>query len=322
MLPLYQAIGLTERQFNELMIIPHTFFYLRVRKDSVLDSKAANQQRPKTKENFSYGKLTTSLAVTVNSENGSEEYKSMNQTLQQPAQIETEEKLFLGSQSTNALFDLRGNGQQNVSNDSDQTVKKLAWTGKIPVRGAQAKKLLVTSMSSLAISSLMPDKSRKTTEEVASGPTSSAFMPPPAPPPAVQSNEAQSEALDDAEEIPAATMNGIKDAFERSVGVGGSVYDLEMATQDTIDLNFYFTLSKEGVTQYSHKSSQFTSLAQWHREYLLFHRISAIRYVVKHFDAFFCTLICVRSITYSEIMSPKALHCVFAFCCIKIFQAV
>jgi hypothetical protein len=294
MLFLDQAIGLTERQFNELMIIPHTFFYMRVRKDSVLDSKAANQQRSKTKENFSYGKLTTSITVTENGENGSEEHKNMNQTLQQPAQIETEDKLLLGSQSTNTLFDIRGNGQQNVSNDSDQTVKKLAWTGKIPVRGSQAKKLLVTSMSSLAISSLMPDKSRKTTEEVASGPTSSAFMPPPAPPPAVQSIEAQYEALDDAEEIPAATMNVIKEAFERSVGVGGSVYDLEMATQDTIDLNFYFTLSKEGVTQYSHKSSQFTSLAQWHREYLLFHRISAIRYVLSRVDAFFYNLICTR----------------------------
>lgn len=276
---------MSERQFNELMIIPHTFFYLRVRKDSVLDSKGANQQRPKTKENFSYGKLTTSLAVTLNSEYGSEESKNMNQTLQQAAPVETEEKIILGSQSTNALFDLRGSGQPNASSDSDQTIKKLAWTGKIPVRGAKAKKLLVTSMSSLAVSSLMPDKSRKTVVEVPSGPVSSTFMPPPAPPAAIQTNETQSEALDDAEEIPAATLNGIKDAFERSGGVGGSVYDLEMATQDTIDLNFYFTLSKEGVTQYSHKSSQFTSLAQWHREYLLFHRISAIRYVVSLVDA-------------------------------------
>lgn len=264
---------MTERQFNELMIIPHTFFYLRVRKDSVLDSKAANQQRPKTKENFSYGKLTTSLAVTISSENGSDESKNTNQTLQFPGQIENEQKTILGSQSTNALFDLRSTGQPNATNESDQTVKKLAWTGKIPARGAQAKKLLVTSMSSLAVSSLMPDKSRKTTEKVSSGQASSAFMPPPAPPPAVLLSETQSEAMDDAEETPAA----IKDAFERSVGVGGSVYDLEMATQDTIDPNFYFTLSKEGVTQYSHKSSQFTSLAQWHREYLLFHRISAIR---------------------------------------------
>ena len=291
---LYQAIGLTERQFNELMIIPHTFFYLRVRKDSVLDSKAANQQRSKSKENFSYGKLTTSLAVTVNSENGSEESKNIGQTLQQPAQIETEEKVILGSQSTNALFELKGSAQPNASNDSDQTVKKLAWTGKIPVRGAQAKKLLVTSMSSLSISSLMPDKSRKAADKISSGPASSGFMPPPAPPPAVQSSETQSESIDDAEEIPAAIMNSIKDAFERSGGVGGSVYDLEMATQDTIDLNFYFTLSKEGVTQYSHKSSQFTSLAQWHREYLLFHRISAIRYVVSFVDAFSCTMICDR----------------------------
>jgi hypothetical protein len=80
----------------------------------------------------------------------------------------------------------------------------------------------------------------------------------------------------------------MKEAFERSGGVGGSVYDLEVATQDTIDLNFYFTLSKEGITQYSHKSSQFTSLAQWHREFLLFHMISNIRFfkLYKRWKAF------------------------------------
>ena len=70
--------------------------------------------------------------------------------------------------------------------------------------------------------------------------------------------------------------------------VDGSVYGLEIANQNTIDPNYYFTLSKEGVTQYSNKTSQFTSLAQWHREYLLFHRISSIRFfrLYKRWKAF------------------------------------
>ena len=82
--------------------------------------------------------------------------------------------------------------------------------------------------------------------------------------------------------------NGHQKAKEGLSSVDGSVYGLELATQNTIDPNYYFTLSKEGVTQYSNKTSQFTSLAQWHREYLLFHRISSIRFfrLYKRWKAF------------------------------------
>jgi len=56
----------------------------------------------------------------------------------------------------------------------------------------------------------------------------------------------------------------------------GSVYDLEVVSLDLVDKNFYFTLSKEGVTQFRNKVSSFTSLAQWEREFCLFHKIAKI----------------------------------------------
>ena len=58
----------------------------------------------------------------------------------------------------------------------------------------------------------------------------------------------------------------------------GSVYDLELVSLDQVDKNFYFTLSKEGVTQFRNKVSSFTSLAQWEREYNLFHKIAQINF--------------------------------------------
>jgi dynein heavy chain len=58
----------------------------------------------------------------------------------------------------------------------------------------------------------------------------------------------------------------------------GSVYDLELVALDQVDKNFYFTLSKEGVTQFRNKVSSFTSLAQWEREYSLFHKIARINF--------------------------------------------
>ena len=58
----------------------------------------------------------------------------------------------------------------------------------------------------------------------------------------------------------------------------GSVYDLELVALDQVDKNNYFTLSKEGVTQFRNKVSQFTGLAQWEREYRLFHKIANINF--------------------------------------------
>jgi len=55
-------------------------------------------------------------------------------------------------------------------------------------------------------------------------------------------------------------------------------YDLEVVTQDKVDPNHYYTISKEGVTQYRMKQSQFTTRVQWEREFRLFHKISNIRF--------------------------------------------
>ena len=247
------------------MLVPHTFFYLRVRKDSTLETKTLHQQRGKLKDHIINSKLGT--VIVSSCDHSSEESKSSNhqQTSRQPNQLQ--QKSLFSNQSLGEL--------PTIVTGGTQIVKKLAWTGKIPQKKQPTKKLLVTSMSSLTVSSLVPERSRTDNKSSIGG---------------LQANPQQKdvsdvevegndfrEILDVSEEIPVTALNGMKDAFERSIGVGGSVYDLEVATQDTIDLNFYFTLSKEGVTQYSHKSSQFTSLAQWHREHLLFHRISAIR---------------------------------------------
>lgn len=61
-------------------------------------------------------------------------------------------------------------------------------------------------------------------------------------------------------------------------GNAGSVYDLELVSLDQVDKNNYFTLSKEGVTQFRNKLSTFTGLSQWEREYRLFHKIANINF--------------------------------------------
>jgi hypothetical protein len=59
---------------------------------------------------------------------------------------------------------------------------------------------------------------------------------------------------------------------------GSSVYDLELVSLDKMDKDYYFTLSKEGVTQFRSKVSTFTSLSQWEREFRLFYRLSSISF--------------------------------------------
>ena len=68
-----------------------------------------------------------------------------------------------------------------------------------------------------------------------------------------------------------------------------STYDLEKVQQEHIDKDNYCTISKEGLTQYRDKSSQFTKLEQFEREYKLFHKISRIRFfaLYKRWKAFF-----------------------------------
>ena len=57
-----------------------------------------------------------------------------------------------------------------------------------------------------------------------------------------------------------------------------SVYDLKIVPLDQIDKNHYFTISKEGITQFWNKASTFTSLSQWDREYKLYHKIANIQF--------------------------------------------
>lgn len=57
-----------------------------------------------------------------------------------------------------------------------------------------------------------------------------------------------------------------------------SVYDLELVSLDQVDKSCYFTLSKEGVTQFQNKISTFTGLNQWEREHRLFHKIIDINF--------------------------------------------
>ena len=67
-------------------------------------------------------------------------------------------------------------------------------------------------------------------------------------------------------------------SLEGNTCAAGSVYNLEVVSEDQIDKDRYFTLSKEGVTIYRDRVSQFTPLAQWERETLLFNKIIHIRF--------------------------------------------
>jgi hypothetical protein len=64
------------------MTVPHTFFYLRVRKDSALDTKASTQQlqRGKARDNASLNKSTAQLSLR-NKDNGSDESKNSTQEM-------------------------------------------------------------------------------------------------------------------------------------------------------------------------------------------------------------------------------------------------
>jgi hypothetical protein len=53
-------------------------------------------------------------------------------------------------------------------------------------------------------------------------------------------------------------------------------YDLQLISQEAVDKNQYYTISKEGLTLHRGSDSEFTSLSQWEREYSLFHQISVI----------------------------------------------
>jgi dynein heavy chain, axonemal len=75
---------------------------------------------------------------------------------------------------------------------------------------------------------------------------------------------------------------GAKVDSQSSSNESESVYDLELITQHQVDKRLYFTLSKEGVTMFRDKVSSFTSLAQWEREYVLFHKIANINFFKRY----------------------------------------
>jgi len=59
-----------------------------------------------------------------------------------------------------------------------------------------------------------------------------------------------------------------------------SAYNLEIVRHDEVDTvaGNYFTLSKEGVTFFRGRESEFSSLEQYEREYMLFHSMSKIHF--------------------------------------------
>jgi hypothetical protein len=69
-----------------------------------------------------------------------------------------------------------------------------------------------------------------------------------------------------------------------------SVYELQAASQEVVDARqksdplkyVYFTISKEGVTQFGKEVSYFTPLDRWEREYKIFNKISNINFFKKY----------------------------------------
>lgn len=64
--------------------------------------------------------------------------------------------------------------------------------------------------------------------------------------------------------------------LQSKMAIDTKAYDLQLISQDKVDKNQYYTISKEGITLHRASDSEFTSLAQWEREYSLFHQISVI----------------------------------------------
>ena len=64
--------------------------------------------------------------------------------------------------------------------------------------------------------------------------------------------------------------------LEAKTAIDTKAYDLQLISQDKVDKNQYYTISKEGITLHRSNDSEFTSLSQWEREYSLFHQISVI----------------------------------------------
>lgn len=61
-------------------------------------------------------------------------------------------------------------------------------------------------------------------------------------------------------------------------GADTKAYDLQLTTQEHVNLAHYYTISSSGITRHKHGETEFTSLQQWQREYTLFHQISNIQF--------------------------------------------
>lgn len=81
-------------------------------------------------------------------------------------------------------------------------------------------------------------------------------------------------------------------------------YDLRVISQDRINKDHYFTLSKAGITQHSTTESQFTSFSQWEREYHLFHKISIIPFFKQYrrWKVYTFSHIYIYKCTYMDIL--------------------
>lgn len=96
--------------------------------------------------------------------------------------------------------------------------------------------------------------------------------------PATRINTADLQSLFNSSSI-GVTVQSTKEIGNFTADTGNeSVYDLEIITQDQVDKKLYFTLSKEGVTIFRDKTSTFTSLTQWEREYNLYHKVANIKF--------------------------------------------
>lgn len=68
----------------------------------------------------------------------------------------------------------------------------------------------------------------------------------------------------------------------RSGGSSGNVYDMQVVAHSAINPANYCTLSRAGITHFTGKDSEFSSLEQWEREYRLFGQMNRIPFFSKY----------------------------------------
>lgn len=81
-----------------------------------------------------------------------------------------------------------------------------------------------------------------------------------------------------------------------------SVYDLETVNQDKVDKVVYFTISKEGITQFAKDSSHFTPLDKWEREFKIFHKMAKINFFKLYKRWKVCTLLISLFLLHADVL--------------------